>query len=230
MSVEPDPGVLAGLDAWESLPLRQQPEWPDRDALVRARAELGEMPPLVFAGEADVLTGRLAAAGRGEAFVLQGGDCAETFADAKADTIRNKIKTILQMAAVLTYGASLPVVKVGRMAGQYAKPRSSGSEVRDGLELPAYRGDAINGHDFSAESRTPDPWRLVQAYHRSAATLNLIRAFTTGGFPDVIRARPESREVIEGQCRSCHEDVVQLMTAGGEVSCIRCHDSVGHLR
>ncbi len=165
------------------------------------------MPPLVFAGEADVLTSRLAAAGRGEAFVLQGGDCAETFADAKADTIRNKIKTILQMAAVLTYGASLPVVKVGRMAGQYAKPRSSDAEVRDGVQLPAYRGDAINGHDFTVDSRTPDPWRLVQAYNRSAATLNLIRAFTTGGFADLRRVHEWNRGFMANPAYARYEQV-----------------------
>ena len=124
MSVEPEPGVLAGLDAWRSLPAEQQPAWPDAEALAAVGAQLAALPPMVFAGEADLLTDRLASAGRGEAFVLQGGDCAETFAEATADTIRNKIKTILQMAAVLTYGASLPVVKLGRMAGQYAKPVS----------------------------------------------------------------------------------------------------------
>ena len=125
MSVEPEPGVLAGLDAWRALPAEQQPAWPDAEALAAVGAQLAALPPMVFAGEADLLTDRLASAGRGEAFVLQGGDCAETFAEATADTIRNKIKTILQMAAVLTYGASLPVVKLGRMAGQYAKPRSA---------------------------------------------------------------------------------------------------------
>jgi len=207
MSVEPDPGVLAGLDAWERLPLRQQPEWPDRDALTAARDELAAMPPLVFAGEADVLTGRLAAAGRGEAFVLQGGDCAETFADAKADTIRNKIKTILQMAAVLTYGASLPVVKMGRMAGQYAKPRSADTETRDGVTLPAYRGDAINGHDFTPDARTPNPWRLVDAYHRSASTLNLIRAFTTGGFADLRRVHEWNRGFTANPAYARYEQV-----------------------
>ena len=207
MSVEPAAGVLAGLDVWEQLPRRHQPDWPDPDALAQARAELAAMPPLVFAGEADVLTARLAAAGRGEAFVLQGGDCAETFAEAKADTIRNKIKTILQMAAVLTYGASLPVIKLGRMAGQYAKPRSSGTETRDGVTLPAYRGDAINGHDFTAEARTPDPWRLVGAYHRSASTLNLIRAFTTGGFADLRRVHEWNRGFTANPAYSRYEQV-----------------------
>jgi 3-deoxy-7-phosphoheptulonate synthase len=185
MSVESEPGVVEGLDHWRSLPQVQQPAWSDRAALAAVSEELAIQPPLVFAGEADVLRARLAAAGRGEAFVLQGGDCAETFADATANQIRNKIKTVLQMAVVLTYGASLPVVKVGRMAGQYAKPRSTDDETRDGVTLPAYRGDIINGHEFTPEARTPDPRRLLKAYHTSASTLNLIRAFTTGGFADL---------------------------------------------
>ena len=207
MSVEAAPGVVDGLDAWRELPARQQPAWPDPDALAAVGRELAALPPLVFAGEADVLTGRLAAAGRGEAFVLQGGDCAETFAEATADTIRNKIKTILQMAVVLTYGASLPVVKMGRMAGQYAKPRSADLEERDGVTLPAYRGDAINAHDFSPEARVPDPRRLVEAYHRSAATLNLIRAFTTGGFADLRRVHEWNRGFTANPAYSAYEQV-----------------------
>jgi len=207
MSVEPEPGVLAGLDAWRSLPAEQQPEWPDAEALAAVGAQLATLPPMVFAGEADLLTDRLASAGRGEAFVLQGGDCAETFAEATADTIRNKIKTILQMAAVLTYGASLPVVKLGRMAGQYAKPRSADTETRDGITLPAYRGDAINGHDFSTESRTPDPRRLVEAYHRSVATLNLIRAFTTGGYADLRRVHEWNRGFTANPAYARYEQV-----------------------
>ena len=207
MSVDPDPGVVEGLDAWRSLPVGQQPHWPDDDALAAVETTLRTLPPLVFAGEADVLTGRLAAAGRGEAFVLQGGDCAETFAEATADTIRNKIKTILQMAAVLTYGASLPVVKLGRMAGQYAKPRSADTETRDGVTLPAYRGDAINGHAFTPEARTPDPTRLVDAYHHSVATLNLIRAFTTGGFADLRRVHEWNRGFTANPAYARYEQV-----------------------
>jgi len=149
MSIEAEPGVVEGLDHWRTLPQVQQPAWPDPAALTAVRDELAVVPPLVFAGEADVLRERLAAAGRGEAFVLQGGDCAETFIDATANQIRDKIKTVLQMAVVLTYGASLPVVKLGRMAGQYAKPRSTDDETRDGVTLPAYRGDIINGHEFT---------------------------------------------------------------------------------
>lgn len=179
------PDTLAGLEAWRGLEARQQPEWPDRDALQRAVDELRSNPPLVFAGEVDRLTELMAGASRGEAFVLQGGDCAETFAHSTADRIRNKVRTVLQMAVVLTYGASLPIVKMGRMAGQYSKPRSSNFEERDGVKLPAYRGDAVNGHEFTEASRTPDPQRLVESYHRSATTLNLLRAFTSGGFADL---------------------------------------------
>jgi 3-deoxy-7-phosphoheptulonate synthase len=168
-----------------SLVAGQQPHWPDADALRAAVQTLAAYPPLVFAGECDDLRDRLAAAARGEAFVLQGGDCAETFAAATADNIRDRIKTILQMAAVLTYGASVPVVKIGRMAGQYAKPRSTGSEVREGVELPAYRGDMVNDFAFTEDARTPDPNRLVRAYNASSATLNLVRAFTMGGFADL---------------------------------------------
>ena len=189
MSVEPrvsaSPDVIAGLDAWRSLPIRQQPHWEDRDGLDAAAAEIAGFPPLVFAGEVDLLRHRLANVAAGRAFLLQGGDCAETFAGATADKIRNRVKTILQMAVVLTYGASMPVVKMGRMAGQFAKPRSSDTETRDGVTLPAYRGDIVNGYDFTDESRRADPRRLVQAYHTSASTLNLIRAFTQGGFADL---------------------------------------------
>ncbi|ACQ80162.1 phospho-2-dehydro-3-deoxyheptonate aldolase [Beutenbergia cavernae DSM 12333] len=193
MTIPADPQVLAGLDAWRRLPAVQQPEWPDAAVLASIGAELAAAPPLVFAGEADALREKLAAASRGEAFLLQGGDCAETFAESSADNIRNKVKTILQMAVVLTYGASLPIVKMGRMAGQYAKPRSTGTETRDGVTLPAYRGDTINGHEFTAASRTPDPARLLKAYHTSAATLNLIRAFTMGGFADLRRVHEWNR-------------------------------------
>ena len=163
----------------------QQPTWPDPAALVAAVGELASYPPLVFAGECDVMRQRMAAASRGEAFVLMGGDCAETFAGATANNIRDRVKTVLQMAAVLTYGASVPVVKVGRMAGQYAKPRSADVETRAGMTLPAYRGDMVNDFAFTPEARTPDPRRLVEAYHRSSATLNLVRAFTMGGFADL---------------------------------------------
>jgi len=183
--VATDPAVLAGLDNYKNLPAVQQPTWVDQDELARVKAELAILPPLVFAGEVDTLRSRLADAAAGKAFLMQGGDCAETFVDATADRIRNRVKTLLQMALVLTYGSSMPVIKMGRMAGQMAKPRSSNDETRDGVTLPAYRGDAVNGYDFTPESRAHDPQRLLKAYHTSASTLNLVRAFTTGGFADL---------------------------------------------
>ena len=169
-----------GLDGWRGLPAAQQPPWPDAAVLAAAGARLAELPPLVQPQECDRLRLRLAAVARGEAFLLQGGDCAETFAGATGERIRGTVRTLLQMAVVLTYGASLPVVKVGRFAGQYAKPRSA--DIEAGTGLPSYRGDAVNELDGD---RTPDPWRMVTAYSSSAATLNLIRAIATGGFADL---------------------------------------------
>ncbi|MCK3770487.1 3-deoxy-7-phosphoheptulonate synthase class II [Microbacterium aerolatum] len=175
----------ADLDAWRDLPIKQQPTWPDADRVADISQQIAALPPLVFAGEVDNLRDRLARAASGGAFLLQGGDCAETFAGATAEQIRNRIKTVLQMAVVLTYGASMPIVKMGRMAGQFAKPRSSDSETRGEVTLPAYRGDIVNGYDFTEGSRTADPGRLLQGYHTAASTLNLIRAFTQGGFADL---------------------------------------------
>lgn len=175
----------ASLDAWRALPIKQQPTWPDPDRVADVSAQIAALPPLVFAGEVDNLRDRLARAASGQAFLLQGGDCAETFAGATAEQIRNRIKTVLQMAVVLTYGASMPIVKMGRMAGQFAKPRSSDSETRGDITLPAYRGDIVNGYDFTEGSRQADPGRLLQGYHTAASTLNLIRAFTQGGFADL---------------------------------------------
>lgn len=163
----------------------QQPTYPDQQALDAAVGRLRTVPPLVFAGECDDLKDKIAAVSRGEAFLLAGGDCAETFDGVTADIVRNKLRVLLQMAVVLTYAASVPVVKVGRLAGQYAKPRSSDTETRDGVTLPAYRGDAVNGFEFTAESRIPDPQRLLEVYHASASTLNLVRAFVTGGYADL---------------------------------------------
>jgi 3-deoxy-7-phosphoheptulonate synthase len=197
--------ALASLAAGADLPAAQQPEWPDAERLADAIATLASYPPLVFAGECDVLRSRMAAAARGEAFVLQGGDCAETFASATADNIRDRVKTILQMAAVLTYGASVPVVKVGRMAGQYAKPRSSGNETREDVTLPAYRGDMVNDFEFTADARTPDPQRLVRAYHASTATLNLVRAFTQGGFADLRHVHDWNRGFVANAANSRYE-------------------------
>ncbi len=175
----------AALDAWRDLPVAQQPDWPDPAAVTAVTSEIARIPPLVFAGECDNLKERLAAVARGEAFVLQGGDCAETFAGSTADAIRGKLRTLLQMAVVLTYAGSVPVVKIGRLAGQFAKPRSAATEHRDGTELPTYRGDAVNGLEFTAAARTPNPQRMLRACHYSAATLNLCRAFTQGGYADL---------------------------------------------
>ncbi|GAC1325002.1 MAG: 3-deoxy-7-phosphoheptulonate synthase class II [Mycobacteriales bacterium] len=185
MSVPAAEASARPADAWRALPAAQQPAWPDPAALAGVVAELAGLPPLVVAAECAALRERLAAVARGEAFLLQGGDCAETFAAATAEQIREKTKTLLQMAIVLTYGASVPVVKVGRIAGQFAKPRSSDTELVDGAVLPSYRGDAVNGFERTLDSRTPDPRRMLQAYHCSAATLNLLRAFATGGFADL---------------------------------------------
>jgi 3-deoxy-7-phosphoheptulonate synthase len=172
----------------DSLVAAQQPNWPgghDGEQMKKAVADLRALPPLVFAGECDDLKAKIAEAAAGRAFWLQGGDCAETFNSATADSIRNRIKTILQMAAVLQYYSSLPVIKVGRMAGQFAKPRSNDLETRGDVTLPAYRGDAVNDIEFTEAARTPDPNRLVRVYNTSAATLNLVRAFTRGGFADL---------------------------------------------
>jgi 3-deoxy-7-phosphoheptulonate synthase len=181
----PVEAVLPDLAALRARGAAQQPSWPDRADLDRAVERLRKMPPLVFAGECDELKAKLAAVADGKAFLLQGGDCAETFDGVTADNVRNKLRVLLQMAVVLTYAASVPVVKLGRLAGQYAKPRSSDTETRDGITLPAYRGDAVNGFEFTEESRIPDPGRLVEVYHSSAATLNLVRAFVTGGYADL---------------------------------------------
>jgi 3-deoxy-7-phosphoheptulonate synthase len=174
----------------------QQPDWPDPGRVDQVKAELAGLPPLVFAGECDLLRERLAAVTRGEAFVLQGGDCAETFAGATADAVRAKLQTILQMAVVLTYGASVPIVKIGRLAGQFAKPRSGPIEIRDGVELPAYRGDAVNGFDFTPQARAHDPDRMLRAYHCAAVTLNLCRAFTTGGYADLHQVHAWNQDFV----------------------------------
>jgi 3-deoxy-7-phosphoheptulonate synthase len=186
------------LDAWRDRPAAQQPDWPDPAAVTAVTSELARIPPLVFAGECDTLTERLASVARGEAFILQGGDCAETFAGSTADAISAKLRTLLQMAVILTYAGRVPVVKIGRMAGQFAKPRSSGTETRGGRELPAYRGDAINGLEFTPQARTPDPARLLRACHYSAATLNLCRAFTQGGYADLRQVHAWNTDFVAG--------------------------------
>ena len=170
---------------WRALPRVQMPDYTDAAALQAVEAQLAKYPPLVFAGEARRLKAALGEAARGEAFLLQGGDCAESFDQFSADGIRDTFKVMLQMAMVLTFGAKVPVVKVGRMAGQFAKPRSAPTEVKDGVELPSYRGDIVNALDFTPEARIPDPRKMLQAYTQAAATLNLLRAFSTGGYADV---------------------------------------------
>lgn len=171
--------------SWRAKPRIQMPDYPDQAALESVEAQLARFPLLVFAGEARRLKKHLGAAGRGEAFLLQGGDCAESFDQFSSDAIRDTFKVMLQMAIVLTHGAKVPVIKVGRMAGQFAKPRSAPTETVDGVELPSYRGDIINELDFTPKSRIPDPEKMLRAYTQAAATLNLIRAFSTGGYADV---------------------------------------------
>ena len=173
--------------SWRGKPARQMPDYPDPEALARVEAQLSRYPPLVFAGEARSLKAKLADVAAGRAFLLQGGDCAESFAEFHPDNIRDTLRVLLQMAVVLTYGAAMPVVKVGRMAGQFAKPRSTPTERQGDLELPSYRGDIVNGLEFEDAARLPDPTRQVQAYAQAAATLNLLRAFTDGGYAALTR-------------------------------------------
>jgi 3-deoxy-7-phosphoheptulonate synthase len=181
---------------WPDLPAAQQPPWPDASELDAAVSELRRLPPLVFAGECDQLTGRLAQAARGEAFVLTGGDCAETFEANTADSIRARLQTVLQMSVILTYAASLPVVKMGRLAGQYFKPRSKTIESRDGVELTSYLGDAVNALTFDPVSRRPDAQRLLRAYHASGSALNLVRAFTQGGYADLRQVHAWNQDFV----------------------------------
>ena len=192
---------------WGDLPAKQQPSWADPDALERAVTTLKGFPPLVFAGECDLLREKLAAVARGEAFLLQGGDCAETLEGVTGPSIRDRIKTILQMAVVLTYGAGMPVVKVGRLAGQFAKPRSSDYETRGDVTLPAYRGDMVNGFEFTPESRAHDPARMVSVYHASSSTLNLVRAFTTGGYADLRSVHTWNRGFVAGPAQRRYEQM-----------------------
>jgi 3-deoxy-7-phosphoheptulonate synthase len=182
--------------SWRALPAVQQPEWADPGALDATVKALGGMPPLVFAGEARSLTSALARVASGEAFLLQAGDCAESFDAFSADAIRDKLKVILQMAVVLTYSSGVPTVKVGRIAGQFAKPRSSPTETVDGVTLPSFRGHMVNDIDFTAAARVADPERLLVAYHQSASTLNLLRAFTKGGFADLSRVHQWNQEFV----------------------------------
>mgnify|MGYP001547283556 CR=1 FL=1 len=172
-------------EGWRGRPAQQQPDYPDKAALIAAEAKLARFPPLVFAGEARRLRQQLGQVAAGKAFLLQGGDCAESFAEFTADNIRDTFRVLLQMAVVLTFAAACPVVKVGRMAGQFAKPRSAPDEVQNGVALPSYRGDIVNGMEFDAAARIPDPQRMIEAYSQSTATLNLLRAFAQGGYADL---------------------------------------------
>lgn len=184
---------------WRARPRVQMPDYTDLAALAAVEAQLAKYPPLVFAGEARRLKRQLGAAARGEAFLLQGGDCAEAFDQFSADAIRDTFKVMLQMAMVLTYGAKVPVIKVGRMAGQFAKPRSAPTETVDGVELPSYRGDIVNELAFTPEARIPDPHKMLQAYTQAAATLNLLRAFSTGGYADVHQVHQWTLGFAEGE-------------------------------
>jgi 3-deoxy-7-phosphoheptulonate synthase len=184
--------------SWRSFPSGQQPEWPDQDALAAARDRLRALPPLVFAGEARALLAALGEVCEGRAFLLQAGDCVESFREISAPGIREKLKVLLQMSAVLTYGATLPVVRIGRIAGQFAKPRTSATEVVDGVELPSFRGHVVHSDAPTAEARVPDPERLVHGYYQAASTLNLLRAFTKGGFADLSLVHTWNREFVAG--------------------------------
>jgi 3-deoxy-7-phosphoheptulonate synthase len=184
-------------NSWRDCPIRQVPTYPDPTRLADMESRLGKYPPLVFAGEARRLKAQLAQAAEGKAFVLQGGDCAESFSDFTANIIRDTFRVLLQMAVVLTFGASLPVVKIGRMAGQFAKPRSSDTETQNGVTLPSYRGDIINGSEFSAVSRIPDPARMEFGYFQSASTLNLLRAFSSGGYADLHEVHRWNLDFVE---------------------------------
>lgn len=208
--------------SWRSKPRIQMPDYPDQASLNEVEAQLSRFPVLVFAGEARRLKKHLGAAGRGEAFLLQGGDCAEAFDQFSSDGIRDTFKVMLQMAIVLTHGAKVPVVKVGRMAGQFAKPRSAPTETIDGVELPSYRGDIINKLDFTSDARIPDPQNMLRAYTQAAATLNLLRAFSTGGYADVHQVHSWTLGFTESEKVDAYReianrisDTLDFMTAAG---------------
>ena len=182
--------------SWREFTPHQQPNWPDEEAVEQVLSELSRLPPLVFAGEIRSLKEMLAKAVVGDAFLLQGGDCSEDFSKVTAPTIRETLKVLLQMAVVLTYAGQKPVIKVGRIAGQFAKPRSSDTETRDGIELPSYRGDMVNKSDFTAEARMPDPQNMMKGYNMAASTLNLLRAFTRGGYGSLERVQAWNQEFV----------------------------------
>jgi 3-deoxy-7-phosphoheptulonate synthase len=194
--------------SWRDLPAAQQPDWPDPAALEHVYKQLSTLPPLVFAGEANRLRSSLAQVASGGAFLLQAGDCAESFGDFTADAIRDKLKVILQMAVVLTYGAGVPVVKLGRIAGQFAKPRSSPTELVGGVELPSFRGHLVNDDAPTAEARVHDPTRMLSAYHQSASTLNLLRAFTTGGYADLSHVHKWNQQFVASSSQGRRYDAI----------------------
>src|ERR1700686_4327759 len=205
------------------LPIRQVPGYPDEAALARVEETLVRFPPLVFAGEARRLKDRLADVAAGKAFLLQGGDCAESFAEFHPNNIRDSFRVLLQMAVVLTFGAACPVVKLGRLAGQFAKPRSSDVEVQNGVTLPAYRGDIINGPKFTPEARRPDPQRMIQSFSQAAATLNLLRAFAQGGYADLHRVHSWNQGFVANSPQGAQyqeladrlTETLDFMAAGG---------------
>src|SRR6476469_8370188 len=208
---------------WRACPIAQAPNYPDPAALQAVEAELRSCPPLIFAGEARALKAQLGRVAAGDAFLLQGGDCAESFAEFHANALRDTLKVLLQMAVVLSYAAAVPVVKVTRMAGQFAKPRSQPTETIDGVTLPSYRGDIVNDIAFDAAAREPDPGRMLRAYNQSAITLNLLRAFTQGGFADLARVQQWNQAFVaaspQGErygeiCRRIQESLA-FMTACG---------------
>jgi 3-deoxy-7-phosphoheptulonate synthase len=221
-----DPASPWSPSSWQSFPVQQQPDWPDAGEFDDVLKTLGALPPLIFAGETRNLTDQLAAVSRGEAFLLQAGDCAESFNELNADNIRDKLKIILQMAVVMTYSAGVPVVKVGRIAGQFAKPRSSPTETIDNVELPSFRGHMVNDLDFESGSRAPNPQRLLQAYNQSSATLNLLRAFTKGGYADLLQVHAWNQEFVSTspqgqryeQVANGIEDALRFMEACGVVT------------
>jgi len=183
--------------SWRKFPIKQQPEYEDKAALKAVEEQLASFPPLIFAGEARTLKEQLAKAGRGEAFLLQGGDCAESFSDFNAQSIKNLFKLMLQMNMVLMYSTGKPVIKIGRIAGQFAKPRSSDYEEKNGVKLPSYRGDIVNSIEFDEEARKPDPENMIRAYFQSAATLNLLRAFARGGLADLSKVHQWNLDFIK---------------------------------
>lgn len=218
-----NPADSWGPASWRALPAQQQPTYPNETAHQEALAEISRMPPLIFAGECRTLQTRLAMAATGDAFLLFGGDCAEAFSQFSANRIRDTYRVLLQMSVVLAFGGGVPIVKLGRIAGQFAKPRSANTETINGVTLPAYRGDIINGPEFTETSRIPDPYRLVKAYNQSAATLNLLRGFSSGGYAGLDRVNAWNLDFMSNSDEGKQymdiakrvDEAIQFMTACG---------------